>query len=142
MNQICVSLDLETTGLKPEYDQIIEIGAIKFCGEEILDSFHTLVNPYRSLSYHICWLTGITQEELETAPPLAAVAGDLISFVGSHLIVGQNTSFDMNFPSAKGIRFSNPTYDTTPPTGHSPIRCQHPRQPQLRSLFGPLIRCE
>ena len=85
MNQICVSLDLETTGLKPEYDQIIEIGAIKFCGEEILDSFHTLVNPYRSLSYHICWLTGITQEELETAPPLAAVAGDLISFVGERI---------------------------------------------------------
>ena len=112
MSQIYVSLDLETTGLNPETDQIIEIGAVKFQGKENLDTFHTLVNPYQPLPLYICLLTSITQEEVKTAPPLAAVAGGLVSFVGDHPIVGQNIPFDLNFLSSKGIRFSNPTCDT------------------------------
>jgi DNA polymerase III epsilon subunit-like protein len=45
MKRTYVSLDLETTGLNPETDEIIEIGAVKFEGDEIIDTFSSLVNP-------------------------------------------------------------------------------------------------
>ncbi len=112
MNQTYVSLDLETTGLDPERDQIIEIGAVKFQGEEVLDTFHTLVDPGCPLPYRVRLITGITSEELETAPPFTAVATEFLSFVGSHPIVGQNIAFDLDFLHSQGISFASTVYDT------------------------------
>ncbi len=112
MNQTCVSLDLETTGLDPHSDEIIEIGAVKFQGREVVDTFHTLVKPYRLLPYRIQVLTGIAPEEVDAAPPLAVVVGDLIAFIGDHPIVGQSVSFDLSFLAEKGASISNPVYDT------------------------------
>ncbi len=110
-NQILVSLDLETTGLDPEKDCIIEIGAVKFQGQEVLETFHTLVNPHCSLSYRIRLLTGITPEELETAPDFSDVADRLLAFVGDCPILGQNINFDLEFLRSQGLSFSNTTYD-------------------------------
>lgn len=107
-----VSLDLETTGLSPDLDEIIEIGVVKFQGEKVLETFHTLVKPFAPLSHKTHLLTGITQKEVETAPPFWLVAEDLLSFVGNHPIVGQNITFDLDFLSSQGVRFSNPFYDT------------------------------
>jgi len=75
MDETLVSLDLETTGLDPTRDEIIEIGAVKFRGDEVVDTFHTMVKPYRALPYGIQILTGITPREVEAAPPLAVVLG-------------------------------------------------------------------
>ena len=56
-DEICVALDLETTGLDPNTDEIIEIGAIKFKGDSIIDTFHSLVNPHMELSpFIVCLL--------------------------------------------------------------------------------------
>ena len=112
MNQTYVSLDLETTGLNPDSDRIIEVGMVKFCGEEVIDTFHTLVNPYCPLPYRIRLLTGITPEEVKAAPPFPAVAPEIISFVGDYPIVGQNIKFDLDFLSSQGVEFLNPIYDT------------------------------
>ena len=112
MNQTCVSLDLETTGLDPHSDEIIEVGAVKFQGREVVDTFHTLVKPYRLLPYRIQVLTGIAQEEVDSAPPLAVVMGDLLAFLGDHPIVGQSVSFDLSFLAEKGASLSNQVYDT------------------------------
>lgn len=112
MNQTYISLDLETTGLDPERDQIIEIGAVKFQGKEVLDTFSTLVNPGCSLPYHVSLITGITSEELEAAPPFPVVAASLLSFVGDYPIVGQNVNFDLDFLRSQGISFSGTVYDT------------------------------
>jgi len=111
VNQTYISLDLETTGLDPESDQIIEIGAVKFQGEKILDTFNTLVDPGCSLPYRVSLLTGIIPEELQVAPPFAAVAANIRSFVGSHPIIGQNIGFDLGFLSSQGISFPNTVYD-------------------------------
>lgn len=111
MEQTYVSLDLETTGLDPEKDCIIEIGAVKFQGEEVLDTFHTLVNPHRPLPYRIRLLTGISTEELAAAPPFSSVAAGFLSFVGSCPIVGQNINFDLNFLRSQGVSFPNTIYD-------------------------------
>lgn len=112
MDQTYVALDLETSGLDPDRDRIIEIGAVKFQGKKVIDTFHTLVNPRRPLSYRIRLLTGITSEELETAPHFSEVATELISFIENHPIVGQNITFDLNFLCSQGVNFSNTVYDT------------------------------
>ncbi|MFQ5988157.1 MAG: exonuclease domain-containing protein, partial [Dehalococcoidia bacterium] len=112
MSETCVSLDLETTGLDPRSDEIIEIGAVKFQDDDILETFHTLVKPYRSVPYRIQVLTGIAQWDVDAAPPLSVVLSDLVSFLGDHPIVGQSVAFDLSFLLEKGVGLPNPSYDT------------------------------
>jgi DNA polymerase-3 subunit epsilon/ATP-dependent DNA helicase DinG len=112
MYETFISLDLETTGLDPSSDDIIEIGAVKFCGDDVVDTFHTMVKSYSNLPYHIQILTGITNREVETAPPLAAVLDALISFLGDYPIIGQSVAFDLGFLSEKGVNFQNRIFDT------------------------------
>ena len=56
-----VCVDLETTGLNPKLDKIIEIGAVKVRDGKVVDTFSTYVNPGRKLEERIVELTGITQ---------------------------------------------------------------------------------
>ncbi len=105
-------LDLETTGLVPGTDFVIEIGAVKFRGKETLDTFHTLVNPGIPLPYFVSRLTGITQSELDGARTLPEIADQLVSFIGTDTLVGQSMQFDLSFLSAQGLSFSNTIYDT------------------------------
>ena len=96
---ICVSLDLETTGLESDQDSIIEVGAVKFQGRRVLDTYQTLVNPYRAIPEPIQRLTGISQKDVDSAPPFAPVAGELEAFIGTAPIVGHNINFDLKFLS-------------------------------------------
>lgn len=112
LDRPCVSIDLETTGLSPDDDEIIEVGAVKFQGNEVLETYHTLVNPYRSLSEFIKRLTGITQREIDRAPSFAIVAGEIASFISDLPIVGHNVGFDLGFLEKRGIRLTNPRCDT------------------------------
>ena len=107
-----VALDLETTGLSPDSDAIIEVGAVKFQGDEELDSYTTLVNPYRSLDSFIRRYTGISQEEVDAAPPFSEVAPRLASFIGSAPVVGHNIGFDLDFLRSGGLPLTNPRTDT------------------------------
>jgi DNA polymerase-3 subunit epsilon/ATP-dependent DNA helicase DinG len=111
-DEVCVSLDLETTGLIAETDEIIEVGAVKFQGDRVLDTFHALVNPYKPLPKFIRELTGISQAEVDASSPFSAVAPQLESFIGDCPIVGQNIDFDLGFLAKKGMNLSNPHYDT------------------------------
>ena len=70
MSRTYVALDIETTGLSPERDAITEIGAVKFSQDTIIAEWSSLVNPFRSLSYKIQQLTGISQADVDGAPPL------------------------------------------------------------------------
>ena len=108
----CVALDLETTGLDLEQDTIIEVGAVKFRGTEVLDTFQSLVNPYRDLSPFIKKLTGIAQADVDRAPPFAAVAGELGEFIFSHPVVGHNIAFDLGFLTKHGLQLTNDSFDT------------------------------
>jgi len=107
-----VSLDLETTGLDPENDEIIEVAAIRFDADGVIDRYHTLVNPERKLDYRIALLTGIDERELAAAPHFGSIALEIESFVGLDPIVGQNPTFDTGFLARKGLQLFGPTYDT------------------------------
>jgi DNA polymerase III epsilon subunit family exonuclease len=107
-----VALDLETTGLNVDADNIIEIGAVKFAGDEVLDRFETFVAPGGSLPYRIQRLTGIAPAQLRRAPALSAVYASVRAFVGDAPLVGHNISFDASFLRRVGLAARNPLLDT------------------------------
>ncbi len=112
LEDVWVALDIECTGLSPDNDEVIEVGAVRFQGQRVLDTFQSLVNPYRRLSEFIKRYTGITQEEVDTAPTFSAVASRLASFIGRAPVVGHNVGFDLGFLGKKGLRLANPRCDT------------------------------
>ena len=65
---VIVSLDLETTGLDPNLDSVIEIGAVKFNQNRIDSEFSTLINPRKPIPQFISNLTGISNSMVQHAP--------------------------------------------------------------------------
>lgn len=102
MPRVYVAVDLETTGLDPERDAIIEVGAVKFRGEEVLGKFESLVDPGRPIPFKIQQLTGISNDDVRNAPPLFEVLPGLSRFVGNQPIVGHNVRFDLSFLRQRG----------------------------------------
>lgn len=92
-----IVFDLETTGLDPNTDEIIEIGAIKVQGKEIKDIFNKLVKPERQITANITELTGITQEMLNDELPLKPVLSRFMEFIGNSILVAHNADFDLAF---------------------------------------------
>lgn len=90
-------VDIETTGLDPRYDSIIEIGAIKVRDNKITEQFSSLVNPQRLIDDFISELTGITNLELKNAPVISEVIPFFMDFTYGEIIVGHNVNFDINF---------------------------------------------
>jgi ATP-dependent DNA helicase DinG len=107
-----IAIDLETTGLRPEQDAIVEIGALKFAGNDVLDTFESLVAPGVPLPYRVQRLTGITPAQLHDAPPLADVQPRLRAFLGDAPLVGHSVPFDAAFLHRHGIAMRNPLIDT------------------------------
>lgn len=92
-----VVVDIETTGLSPEYDEIIEIGAIRVKDDVVIDKFQSLVKPQHKINEFIEKLTGITNEMLENSPKLNSVLPSLKNFIADSCIIGYNVNFDLNF---------------------------------------------
>ncbi len=107
-----VALDLETTGLDSKRDRIIDVGAVKFRGDEQIGVFHSLVNPRMELPEFIVSLTGISQSDVDSAPDWNAVRDDLQEFLGDARLVGHNIEFDVGFLRSHQIRVSHLSYDT------------------------------
>lgn len=112
MSRTYVALDLETTGTDPDRDAIIEIGAIKFQGDEVLKTWSSFVDPGRRLPYRIQQLTGITPDDVQDAPSLFDVLPQVSAFVGSHPVVGHSVPFDLAFLRRHGTLVDNPPIDT------------------------------
>lgn len=112
MEELLVSLDLETTGLDPQNASIVEIGAIKFSGDRVIDQFQTLVNPGCPLPYSVQCLTGIDTAELASAPFVEEAVLKLIPFIQNHSLVGHSLRFDLGFLEDRGIKLRNRVYDT------------------------------
>ena len=92
-----IALDLETTGLDPQTDAILEIGARRFDGNRVEDEFSTLINPGRHIPDFITGLTGISDEMVRQAPPIRDVLDELATFIGDLPILGHNIQFDLSF---------------------------------------------
>ncbi len=96
-----VLVDIETTGLSPANDDIIEIGAIKVENNKMVDTFNQLIRIDRSLPPFITNLTGITDEMLKTGKMPDEVFKEFVNFIGDSVIIGHNVNFDLGFLSNK-----------------------------------------
>ncbi len=112
MPRTYVALDLETTGLDAKHDAIIEVAAVKFRDDEVLDTFSTFVNPGRPIPLQITELTGIRDADVANAPNLHEVLSRLARFVGQCSIVGHSVEFDLGFLRCHSHPFENELLDT------------------------------
>ena len=92
-----VLVDIETTGLSPVNDEIIEIGAIKVKDCKIVDQYNELIKINRKLSPFITNLTGITDEMLNKGKLPTIALKEFIDFVDEDVIIGHNLNFDLGF---------------------------------------------
>jgi len=112
MDRTFVAIDVETTGLEAGTDEIIEVAAVKFTGDTVLETFQKLVKPHHSLPLKIARLTNISDEMLADAPRFSEVAPELVRFVKSYPLVGHSVGFDLKMLQAQGMRCPQPAYDT------------------------------
>lgn len=90
-------VDLETTGLDPENDEIIEVGALQVTNGEIKSVFNKLVCPSKKVSAEITNITGITNEMLEHEPYIKPVLEEFSRFIDESILVAHNAEFDVSF---------------------------------------------
>lgn len=109
-----VVVDIETTGLSPQKDKIIEIAAVKFENFQAVGTFSTLINPQIPIPQRITELTGITQVDVCLAPTWQEKMLEFVQFIWNYPLVGHNiTSFDIRFiENAIGKELPNPLIDT------------------------------
>lgn len=104
MQKNFVSIDLETTGLLPKEDRIIEIGAVRYREGKEVSCFHSFVNPERSLAERITELTGICEEDLKGQPKFSEICDELLVFLGEDVLLAHHISFDYAFLKRAVIR--------------------------------------
>ena len=92
-----IAIDLETTGLNPKTERIIEIGAARVEDGIVVQTYSTFVNPERELDARIRELTGICDDDLKDAPVLDTVLPELLAFCGELPLLGHHVIFDFSF---------------------------------------------
>lgn len=90
-------VDLETTGLNPKEEKIIEIGAVKVRQGKIIDCFQTFVNPKRKLEDRIVELTKITQSQIDEARSIEEILPEFLDFAEDLPLCGHKVLFDYSF---------------------------------------------
>lgn len=102
-----VVFDLETTGLSPERDAVVEIGAVYVRGGEVVGAphFHSLVNPERDIPWRASQIHGIRAQDVRGAPTLREVLPEFLDFVDGRAVVAHNVGFDAGFLRAAARRY-------------------------------------
>lgn len=101
-----VVFDLETTGLRPGTARPCEIGAVRVRALELEERFQTLANPGARLQPAVAALTGLRDEELRRAPPVAAGVRRFLAFADDAVLVAHNARFDMAFLDNETMRLT------------------------------------
>lgn len=107
-----VAVDVETTGINPERDVIIEVGIVVFSREGVIERYSQLVNPRRTVPRDIQALTGIDVADLAKSPTIDTLIPEIRRLIGTHPIVGHNIDFDVSMLRRAGIGVVNRQLDT------------------------------
>jgi DNA polymerase-3 subunit epsilon/ATP-dependent DNA helicase DinG len=100
------AVDLETTGLDPLQDRVIEVGAVAFTSTEVVERMESLVDPRRSVPHAVLQLTGIQAGDLAGAAEHDATLRRLADFLRGRLVVGHGATLDVEFLAAAGLAAS------------------------------------
>ncbi len=105
-------IDLETTGLNPKTDLIIEFAGVKVRGNRVVDTFQCLCDPGFPIPPMIEAITGITTDMVRECPNPRSVLPDFLDFIGEDFVIGHNVLFDVRFVSTCNNGFFNTYIDT------------------------------
>lgn len=137
-NFVCV--DLETTGLNPKTDRIIEVGMVKVREGKIVDQFSSLINPRQQLEERIEQITGITQKELENQPLQKEILPQILEFLEEDVLLGHRVLFDYSFLKRaftnEKIPFERKGIDTLKIARKVVADCESKSLPKLCSHYG------
>jgi len=92
-----IAFDLETTGIQPKTDAVIEIGAVRFRNAEAVGTFSTLINPGRPIPPEASAVNGITDDMVAGRAGIETVLTELADFCGELPLVAHNAPFDFKF---------------------------------------------
>lgn len=98
-----VAVDLETTGLSPKLDKIIEIGAIKVRNGQAVQVYETFINPGRPIPERITQVTGISDDMVADAPYIEDVISGFAEFEEGLPLLGHNLMFDYSFLKVNAV---------------------------------------
>ncbi|HYI25149.1 MAG TPA: exonuclease domain-containing protein [Thermomicrobiales bacterium] len=96
-----VAIDVETTGLNPGNQRVIEIALYRYREGKLAERFESLVNPGRPIPEFITRLTTIRDMDVAEAPPFSELAERVLEFIGDTILVGHNVRFDISFVNAE-----------------------------------------
>lgn len=100
-----VIIDIETTGLSVENDEILEIGAIRIVNGKTVEEYERLIAVKTEIAQNISELTGITQEQVkENGKPINEALPSFMDFVKGSEVAGYNVNFDHDFLLAECSR--------------------------------------
>ena len=112
MDNYLIAVEIETTGLNTDTDNIIEIAAIKFLNGEYVDKYVSYVNPMRKITEEITALTGITDNDVIFSPTISQIVEEVNQFIGNSPVVGHNLKFDLSILNREKIAINNDYIDT------------------------------
>jgi DNA polymerase-3 subunit epsilon len=101
-------VDTETTGMRPPYSRIIDIGIIRIENGKEVDKFQSLINPGTSIPSSIKRFTHITDKDLGDAPPFEDVALRVQEMLSGAVFVAHNVAFDYSFLKSEFSRLGMP----------------------------------
>jgi DNA polymerase-3 subunit epsilon/ATP-dependent DNA helicase DinG len=112
MKQTIIAIDLETTGLNPDRDAVIEIGLARFHGGREDARWSSFIHPGCRIPPVITQLTGINDAMVANAPRLPQVIAEVKEFVGGGVLLGHNVAFDLAFFKPFRLFGENEVIDT------------------------------
>lgn len=95
--QCFVAFDLETTGLDPVHEEIVEIGALKFDALGLIGKFSTLINPGKAMPPGATKVNGIDDAMLKDKPFLDVILPRFLRFIEGSVLIAHNAQFDLSF---------------------------------------------
>lgn len=107
--EIFVCLDCESTGLDPEKDRVVEVGAARFTFVQVLQSFESLVDPECEIPKVSQDIHKISSEMLKGKPKIAEILPHLLKMIDGHILVGHGIGFDIALIAAEAKRHQIPT---------------------------------
>lgn len=107
-----IVLDIETTGLEPEEEDIVEISIVNVVNKQPKTWYTRLIKPKAVLPLEVSKINGITNEMIQDKPYIETVIDDILEFIGDSTIIGYNVNFAIKFLSANSPKIlTNKTVD-------------------------------
>lgn len=92
-----VAFDTETSGAFPVGFEIVEMGAVKWRGGQVVDRFQALIKPEVPMGEEVIKIHGITNEMVADAPPMREVLPRFMEFLGDAVLIAHHAPFDLGF---------------------------------------------